>query len=438
MAGRIAISDPKLAKRVEKAVADLGEAYPDKTVRRLDQDHKSLGKRLSKLWKEVGYGSREELLNAYGFSTDAHAGHEGRPKSDLEPLLAELEKRYEGKSSPATVSGLIAENPDLKGQLKTFQNTSKERFGKSAANVLRERGLLGRRSSAEPAPKPVTATKPVEKPVAAKVVEKHVPTRDELLEDAYRLVEELGERLCDVVPATQKPEDVSGLIEACPKWADRIKSAQKLHVIGKGKLQKLGILYDRRCTAVEGTAPEKLIALLPDSLKGTVVSPEEAKNPFAPWVCGVDLASGVELRTATVGAWHDGPMSLEVGARYGVRVNDPAAGQEGMWQRPVPTVEVLSEPAFQASLRFGASLFYDAINESPSELAKHIGAKLVSTSGYGNRTFAVFEVSYLAPIATPTLVSLLREQGIVTDSDLAGGMGWRVRLWKMRREEGEE
>lgn len=444
MAEKIEVADSRLLAREQKAIADLREEYPDQVVRSLDTQHKALGKRLTKISKEIGYASRQEMLNAYGFSVEKSRN---RYTVDFDTLFAELESRYEGKPAPAKMGDLIAENPDLKGQLKTLQNSSKERFGTTAAKLLKERGILGTRSAAQADKPPAPSPDPAEQARRAKEPEDARARRAEeteeraaaRLQDAYRLLEELGEKLCDVVPASSKPAEISELVEMFPEWADRIESARKLRVIGKRKLQQLGILYARSYPPVGSVGSAKLLELLPDSMRRIAISPDDGDTGMPPWIAGVDFASGTELRRTTIGAWHDGSSAEKPGDVFDVRAVEADSAEQSPYGAPVLDFEVATETPSLSTPRFSGWLFSGIADGSSSELQGHATrAKVVSASEHGGRTFLVLEMTYPGELGTDGIVALLRERGVVTDADLAGGMGWRFRLWKLRREEGME
>lgn len=141
------ITDPQLAARVQRIVEQLEEYYPDHVIRRgIQNDHKKLSERIGKARKECGYESLGDFLEAYGFSQayDEKGGRAAETEYAATDVFIELRKRYDGKDLPATVSILVEQNPDLAGKLKTLTNRSREIFGTTFANVLREEGLLSK------------------------------------------------------------------------------------------------------------------------------------------------------------------------------------------------------------------------------------------------------------------------------------------------------
>ena len=127
MVERIIPKTPALAARERKAIEDLRALFPDGNVAGLDGKDKALGKRLSKLYRSLGYGSRADMIAALGFRQDPTMG---RPvTTDPEALFAELQKRYEGKPKPTAMGILMHDNPDLSGTIKTVQNKCNELYG---------------------------------------------------------------------------------------------------------------------------------------------------------------------------------------------------------------------------------------------------------------------------------------------------------------------
>ena len=57
-----------IKKRLMSFFARIDEYYPDKVIAGLHNDHKKLGERLSALYKELGYSSGQEMMEAYGYT----------------------------------------------------------------------------------------------------------------------------------------------------------------------------------------------------------------------------------------------------------------------------------------------------------------------------------------------------------------------------------
>lgn len=132
---------PASEQRVlDNLIRDLNETYPDKVIVRLQQDHKKWYEKVTRLYKNIGYDSRDEFLAAYGFTVEQGKG--GRPSNDLNAIVEELIKRYDGDRFVTSMNQLREENPDLAPKLKNIQNKANDLFGMSFNNYLRERGVF--------------------------------------------------------------------------------------------------------------------------------------------------------------------------------------------------------------------------------------------------------------------------------------------------------
>ena len=132
---------PESEQRVlDNLIRDLNETYPDKVIVRLQQDHKKWYEKVTRLYKNIGYASRDEFLAAYGFTEVK--GKNGRPSADLNAIIEELISRYEGDRFADSFDQVKADNPDIAPKLKNISNKSKELFGMSLNNYLKEKGVL--------------------------------------------------------------------------------------------------------------------------------------------------------------------------------------------------------------------------------------------------------------------------------------------------------
>ena len=132
---------PESEQRVlDNLIRDLNETYPDKIIVRLQQDHKKWYEKVTRLYKNIGYASRDEFLAAYGFTEVK--GKNGRPSADLNAIIEELISRYEGDRFADSFDQVKADNPDIAPKLKNISNKSKELFGMSLNNYLKEKGVL--------------------------------------------------------------------------------------------------------------------------------------------------------------------------------------------------------------------------------------------------------------------------------------------------------
>ena len=132
---------PESEKRVlDNLLRDLKETYPDKVIRNLGRDHKNWSEKVTRLYKNIGYESRDEFLAAYGFTTEEKT--KGRPSDDLDAIVEELIGRYKGNKYVTSLDQLKEENPDLAPKFKNLQNKAKDLFGMSFNKYLKEKGVF--------------------------------------------------------------------------------------------------------------------------------------------------------------------------------------------------------------------------------------------------------------------------------------------------------
>lgn len=148
MVERIVITDPKLKAREEAAIADLNALASDGVIECLDAKDKSLGKRLSKLYPRLGYETRKDMIEAFGFTL---SGRTGRPVSVdpaqfVDEICALYSERAPFASNKEFESLLKEEHPELASKLKTVKNNAKYVFGRSYGAELDARGILGKPS----------------------------------------------------------------------------------------------------------------------------------------------------------------------------------------------------------------------------------------------------------------------------------------------------
>ena len=68
---------PESEQRVlDNLIRDLNETYPDKVIVRLQQDHKKWYEKVTRLYKNIGYASRDEFLNKQVFEFNAKNDNE--------------------------------------------------------------------------------------------------------------------------------------------------------------------------------------------------------------------------------------------------------------------------------------------------------------------------------------------------------------------------
>ena len=129
--------------RIDYILDTLRADYPDGEITDvLEKKHKSIYKSVLGLSVWLGYNSAADMLNAYGFTGVRLSNRAGRMEVDHVKVLNTLQSRYENAPKPSSVAKIYADNPDLKGSLKTLSNRSGELFGMSLARYLRQTGLI--------------------------------------------------------------------------------------------------------------------------------------------------------------------------------------------------------------------------------------------------------------------------------------------------------
>ncbi len=127
-----------IRRYMETLFAKLDEAYPEKKISRLYQDHKKWGERVTKLYRLLGYPDGNAFLEAYGYTVEMSAM--GR-KASVDPIaiMEELHRRYPDGGAES-MTALQADNPDI--PWKTLANNAKEYFGNTLAKHLKAEGIL--------------------------------------------------------------------------------------------------------------------------------------------------------------------------------------------------------------------------------------------------------------------------------------------------------
>lgn len=481
MVDKIKISDPIIRRLVHAVIDDLNKFYPDKSVRSLNKLHKGLCNRIGELWPQVGYKSREDFLNAYGF-VSVRESNGGRPAVfDAEALLETLASRYKDAAKPKTIGALVQENPDLKPSIKTFSNTATTLYGTTAAKILRSRGILdGGKTSGDVSDEDIQAmldalsakyanapTKPssilklkadnpeYEAAITAfsergkeiygstprkKLVELGIypipknAVVDAETEEIEQAIDEVGGILCDL-PADAKPRTIAALEQAFPKQGALIKSAKKSGLADKKFLQELGILAPTRDMIKEqGVRNVSCEKLLPDFLGvigRSLIEPGDDMARYLPsYIAGIDAENKIELRTALVSVKGSPAKKMAVGETYSAKVltrNDD-------WYGRYSVIQVSSEPPALSNDLDSENIFDGVVHNETSKLAKHEGATVVSVTECNGTHIAQLRYRYMTELRSETMIYILRQMGIVTEADIIGGMGWRFRMRKAIKE----
>ncbi|WP_293813851.1 hypothetical protein [uncultured Parolsenella sp.] len=461
MADRIIVTDAKAAELEQRCIRELDQYYPEHVIEHaIDSEHKKLSERLAKARKLIGYASRTEMLEAWGFEVRTNMG---RPRTfDPVALMEELARRYENRQKPGTVSELIGENPDLEKALSNAKFNSRKLYGAPFTEALRERGLLASAEKSAEKRKERNEAKiqeclddlvsryahldPTDRPSTVAALKKLHPNYASLLagvgKERLALLGIIGERnkpkvesdgdlkaaivragreLCDVLPS-DKPRALADLTSRYPSFGPQVKEAVRLKLTSKEFLYEAGILNPPQKFIAEhgirAISPDELAPAVCRQLGSTTIMPGDVNAAdLPPYVLGLDLREGLELRSALV-VRRVGQQDLHVGDEL-----DAVAAQFYasffMYGTDMPSEDYDPYP-------YG--LFAPAGDHPDSPLSELVGAKVVGVFEHAGERMAQLELRYLANLNGANLLALLRNRGAITASDFNGTMGWRYRL----------
>ena len=487
----IKIEDPKLAAKVDRIIEQLKEYYPEGKVVRISSDHKKLSERIGKVYKEIGYQSRDDFFTAYGFEANK-AGHPFT--TDAKEVLAELHRRYDGKALCATTKELIEENPDLKGKLKTLQNNSVKDFGDGFKNILVGEGLLavkervaareftreemdealkdleGKVKASENQPTTIAELKKAYPDYARAIAflpkvcdewygaaPSHVLRQRGILVhsyDAEKLIEWLKESYSSR-PDNDKPASVEDIISANADRRAELKSAQRTWKSNHDEtffecLKKNGVIrmsdLDLR-EKIKETAPlcvrnaalDELISLWkrvggPKAL----VRAKEGHLALPERVLAIDIDCGVEIRRSFFHAVaNENDVSL-----HEVKAGMPLSCAASYPYMNFETLDGCLLSNRSPSHAFHPVLFdeYDDYAEGVHEgssFADLVGARIENISHEaGGRVLICIRFDYPHKLTTQTMINLLYKNGVLTDDDMLGGDDWRKREYEKLSFEG--
>lgn len=489
----IKIEDPKLAAKVDRIIEQLKEYYPDGKVVRIGNDHKKLSERIGKVYKEIGYQSRDDFFTAYGFEVVRRKP--GHPfTTDAKEVLAELHRRYDGKALCTTTKELIEENPDLKGKLKTLQNNSVKDFGDGFKNILVGEGLLAVRERV--ASREFTREEMDEalKDLEGKVKESgnRLTTIADLKKaypdyaraiaflpkvcdgwysaapssvlhqrgilahsyDAEKLIEWLKESYSSR-PDNEKPASVEDIISANADRRAELRSAQRtwksnhdetffecLKKNGVIRMSDLDLREKFKETAplcVRNAALDELVSLwkrvggpkaLARAKEGHLALPER--------VLAIDIDCGVEIRRSFFHAVaNENDISL-----HEVKAGMPLSCATSYPYMNFETLDGCLLSNRSPSHAFRPVLFdeYDDYAEGVhkgSSFADLVGARIENISHEaGGRVLVCIRFDYPHKLTTQTMINLLYKNGVLTDDDMLGGDDWRKREYEKLSFEG--
>lgn len=489
----IKIEDPKLAAKVDRIIEQLKEYYPDGKVVRIGSDHKKLSERIGKVYKEIGYQSRDDFFTAYGF--EVVMMKRGHPfTTDAKEVLAELHRRYDGKALCTTTKELIEENPDLKGKLKTLQNNSVKDFGDGFKNILVGEGLLavkervaareftreemdealkdleGKVKASENQPTTIAELKKAYPDYARAIAflpkvcdewygaaPSHVLRQRGILVhsyDAEKLIEWLKESYSSRSD-NDKPASVEDIISANADRRAELKSAQRTWKSNHDEtffecLKKNGVIrmsdLDLR-EKIKETAPlcvrnaalDELISLWkrvggPKAL----VRAKEGHLALPERVLAIDIDCGVEIRRSFFHAVvNENDISL-----HEVKAGMPLSCAVSYPYMNFETLDGCLLSNRSPSHAFLPVLFdeYDDYAEGVhkgSSFADLVGAWIENISHEaGGRALVCIRFDYPHKLTTQTMINLLYKNGVLTDDDMLGGDDWRKREYEKLSFEG--
>lgn len=114
-----------IARKLKSFFAKIDMYYPDRQVIALHTSHKKLGEALTKLYRELGYESGEEMMTAYGYIYMKKIEIKDKETRKKE-LIDEFKRRYPNGSGIYSVADLSNTNPDLAKQIASAQIKKKD------------------------------------------------------------------------------------------------------------------------------------------------------------------------------------------------------------------------------------------------------------------------------------------------------------------------
>ena len=142
MAGKIEIHDKELSECVDDIVSQLREAYPDGIVFGLNVRHKALYKKMNEVLPLIGYESREDFLNAYGFTyrTSGRGCSATVDAEEIENAIDELGEIFcalPSEEKPRTITDLVRVCPEQGAFIRAGKTK-----GLADSDLLQELGIL--------------------------------------------------------------------------------------------------------------------------------------------------------------------------------------------------------------------------------------------------------------------------------------------------------
>ena len=451
----------------------IDEWYPDRVVTGFAKLHGKTKDNLSRQALALGYESWADLLRDYDYEVPDYSSSGGRPvTTDPEAIISELMARYEGIGKPKSVGILMFENPDLKGKLKTLQNSSKEFFGHTLAVELQERGLIegapsstavsdddiremldvltAKYSNAPIRPNSIAELKadnpdhafaiaafsnrcrmifgcaPRNKLIELGVFEKPKgAVIDATDEEIWQAMDDVSKLVFERADA-DKPKTLVDLQNAYPEFGEYVKAGKKKGILDKALLQKLGILAPTvallkregiRRTSVESLTDDYRKLGLP-----LLITPGSGEGDQLPYgVIGLDIDSQAELHECIATAKGEAADGLSLGDE--IEFDFKRLSRD--WGEPYTALEIKTTPETTLHPK---SVFDSALNSSDSALSPYVGGEVISVACTDEFHAAQIRVRYLSTLNRDTLAYVMRQCGAVVEKDLQGSMEWRYRI----------
>ncbi|MDR3364494.1 MAG: hypothetical protein LBS91_06060 [Clostridiales Family XIII bacterium] len=126
--------------RIDRLLAKINEAYPDKKISGLQTDHKKWAETAGDVRKLLGYESIRDFFAAYGYDYDNSKC--GRPGKDRAADYAEVKARLESGTMCLTVKEYKEMYPDIEKTINLLSQVSQGVFGMTFKDKLVQDGLL--------------------------------------------------------------------------------------------------------------------------------------------------------------------------------------------------------------------------------------------------------------------------------------------------------
>ena len=134
-----------IKKRIETLFSKLDDAYPNKVIVSLDNNHKKWAETALDISRKLGYSTKNDFLTAYGYKVEkaTRNANSVSKTTNADEIIDELKKRYPNGLSFTKLIDFIADNSDLADDLRNLSNHSKKMFGMNLLDYLKQENILG-------------------------------------------------------------------------------------------------------------------------------------------------------------------------------------------------------------------------------------------------------------------------------------------------------